>query len=295
MTANSIIEKHSSINDIKSHFSELNEQFILENIDYINHFVALLYRVWMIEEWLSLWNILLKLTNPETYKKINHTSLYAIAYKIKDEISCILRSYENWLIYKVRVKTPFSIFKKIWNKIDLPNSHAWEINCCIDDLIWIKILVDSEYFENGFCEFFENEVVWKAFWIKLKYNFLLSKKILPPKIPAMNYSWNYYSQPFQIKIVDASFENPLHASTYFIHKWFNIDNISYNSPKELYIRIVYFYIIEKILGENYQDHLFKEVKNKRFIHNEDENIQLVYDYLEKDKLIKGLYHVLLEW
>lgn len=107
-----------------------------------------------------------------------------------------------------------------------------------------------------------------------------------------NYSWNYKGIWLQLQMLDKNFENAFYSSTYFIHKWFNIDNLQYDSLNDLYIRILYFYILNQKWIDN-KDKLLLEVWFIKKIHYFSNVIWevLTFDY---NKNIRKLYNSTLD-
>lgn len=272
----------------------LNTDDLSKTFISINEIISTCYRTWFINEWESIWNKLFQTISPKNFETLLFLELKII---LEDLVSNFNYYFEKQLwkdfYTKHRLKSPFSIkikLDKLNNKNHIINKE--EILDRFDDLIWIKVLIDTDIFFEWIDEIIEN-IFSEKLWIKLylKKDFTLSDSINPPKIPMKNYSWNYKGIWLQIQILDKNFENAFYSSTYFIHKWFNIDNLQYNSLNDLYIRILYFYILNQKWIDN-KDKLLLELWSITKIHYFSNVIWEVLNF-NYNKNIRKLYETTL--
>lgn len=264
---------------------------ITDQITYINKLISICYRTWFVSEWLEIWNNLFQSITPKYFENLSLLELTIILEDLVSNFDYYIEK-QLWKDFNIkhRLKSPFSIKVKL-DKINNVNDTITkkEILERFDDLIWIKILVDTDIFFDWIDKIIERIFLDKL-WIKLqlKKDFILSNTINPPKIPMKNYSWNYKDIWLQVQMLDKNFENAFYSSTYFIHKWFNIDNLQYDSLNDLYIRILYFYILNQKWLDN-KDKLLLELWSIKKIHYFSNVIWevLTFDY---NKNIKKLYN-----
>lgn len=267
---------------------DLSKQFIS-----VNETISNCYRTWFINDWESIWNKLFQTLAPKYFENLSFLELTIILDDLVSNFDYYIEKqlWKDFFI-KHRLKSPFSIkikLDKINNIKDIITKK--EILERFDDLIWIKVLSDTDIFFEWIDKIIEN-IFLNKLWIKLhlKKDFILSDKINPPKIPMKIYSWNYKNIWLQIQILDKNFESAFYSSTYFIYKWFNIDNLEYNSLNDLYVRILYFYILklkwldnkDKLLLELWLSkkiHHYHEVYAKVLEFNYNENIKMLYKEL----------------
>lgn len=264
--------------DILSKGQNILKKYSQEEVE---NMIAILYRIGNIDTALTLANQLFKLNSPEKYKDLHFENWENKLFNIKADLINIMDGKEDF-DFITRLKTPYSIDRKY---------KRWFYSNQYNDIYWLKIKVknNKQFFINR--EYIVDELK-NYFWnIKLHYDFMEWHWLLPPLLPKkIYYAIDNVGDQIQIKIINEQFDKSIDWTTYFIYKWFNIDNIQYTSKYEMISRLLFFYLY------NMNQELFYKVMYNDFLLKDEDKIhksklidKTIKSNIKDDEYVRWLY------